>query len=64
MAAFQAQWQPNTEARIIKRPNGTAEQCGVQDPRIVFDHVSKYYLMACESLHTPFSRPVRRQADG
>ena len=76
-AAFQAQWQPNTEARIIKRPNGTAEQCGVQvsvslclcvsvslclsvsvsaeqcgvqDPRIVYDAASKYYLMACEEL--------------
>ena len=56
VAAFQKQWQPNTEARIIKRPNGTAEQCGVQDPRIVFDRTSKHYLMACESLH---ARPSR-----
>ena len=43
---LQRQFQPNTEQRIIKRPHGPAEQCGVQDPRIVYDPTSQYYLLA------------------
>ena len=53
---FQAQFQPNTEARIIKRPNGTAEQCGVQDPRIVYDPATKYFFLAYTAYGNPYQK--------
>jgi hypothetical protein len=45
-ADWEGQWEKNTEANIIKRPKDSAEQCGCQDPRIVFDHSSGYFVMA------------------
>ena len=43
---WDSQWEKNTEANIIKRPKDSAEQCGCQDPRIVFDHSSGFFVMA------------------
>jgi hypothetical protein len=40
------QWAPNLLARVILRPNGTDEQCGVQDPRLAFDASTGVYYLA------------------
>jgi predicted GH43/DUF377 family glycosyl hydrolase len=53
---LQQQFQPNNEARIIKRPQGPAEQCGVQDPRIVYDPKSKYYYLAYTAYGNPYQK--------
>jgi predicted GH43/DUF377 family glycosyl hydrolase len=53
---LQQQFQPNVEARIIKRPKDTAEQCGVQDPRIVYEPKSRYYYLAYTAYGNPYQK--------
>ena len=48
LANLQAQFQKNSLERIILRPEGADEQCGVQDPRITVDRSTGiYYLTYC-----------------
>jgi predicted GH43/DUF377 family glycosyl hydrolase len=42
---LQAQFQMNSAARIILRPEGAEEQCGVQDPRITVDYETGLYYL-------------------
>ena len=46
LARLQQQWAPNTKGRIILTPNGTDEQCGVQDPRLAVDAATGIYYLA------------------
>jgi predicted GH43/DUF377 family glycosyl hydrolase len=43
---LQAQFEKNTVDKIILRPKGADEQCGVQDPRITLDRKTGTYIMA------------------
>ena len=56
-AQFQQQWERNTEASIIKRGVGPAEQCGVQDPRLVYDPGSKFYILCYTAFGNPYQKP-------
>ena len=55
---FQNMWQKNSVERIIKRPEGAAEQCGVQDPRIVYHAASGWYYMAYTAFGDPRQPPA------
>ena len=46
LSRLAAQWAPNSKDRVILRPNGTDEQCGVQDPRLAFDASTGVYYLA------------------
>ena len=46
LAHLREQYAPNTLDRVILRPNGTDEQCGVQDPRLAFDGATGIYYLA------------------
>jgi hypothetical protein len=46
LQTLQAQFERNSLDRIILRPKGTDEQCGVQDPRITVDRTQSVYYMA------------------
>ena len=55
LSNLQSQFENNTLDKIILRPQGADEQCGVQDPRITVDKSTGVYIMAytaCAYLHT------------
>eukprot|EP01043_Picozoa_sp_COSAG02_P023517 COSAG02_NODE_1259_length_13568_cov_747.342267_5_plen_185_part_00 len=46
LSDLQSQFERNTMDKIILRPRGPDEQCGVQDPRITVDPRTRTYIMA------------------
>jgi len=46
LSNLQGQFEKNSLDKIIVRPQGADEQCGVQDPRITVDRKTGRYLMA------------------
>eukprot|EP01043_Picozoa_sp_COSAG02_P008899 COSAG02_NODE_293_length_25438_cov_52.630254_12_plen_175_part_00 len=53
LSDLQSQFERNTIDKIILRPRGPDEQCGVQDPRITVDARTGTYIMAytaCECI--------------
>ena len=56
--------EPITKTSVILEPQGKAEACGVQDPRIVFDERSATYYMTYAAYANPLPKDPKTNPYG